>query len=191
MLLVVFLPYQWLRTCGNLNDMFSVPTAVAKFVPPSVAVALVFHWALQGLPPAIAAKLFPLLPTWQHNVLAHFVLAAAGLSALAVAASPKLVFLYSASQQQQQQGSGGARRTLVDPSDGVKTYYNMLKSNWKQNSLMTTSNGHASSEKKILLYGIGTGISSVFVLFATLFILVSMLISGKKPLTSQHLFFFN
>ena len=185
MLLAVFLPYQWLRTCGNLNDMFSVPTAVAKFVPPSVGVALVFHWALQGLPPALAAKLLPLLPTWQHNVLAHFVLAAGGLSALAVASAPKLVFLYSA--QQGQGGGGGGARRVVDPTDGVKSYYNMLKSNWKHPSMAAagayssaTSNGSSQpSEKKILLYGIGTGISSVFVLFATLFILVSMLISGR------------
>ena len=59
-------------------------------------------------------------------------------------------------------------------NEGVQTYYNILKSSWGRRD-----SAASASEKKFLLYGAGTGISSIFVLLATLFALTSMLIAGK------------
>jgi len=157
--LTVLLPHYWLRLCGNLNGL-SVPVALAKYVPPAAGVALVFHWALQGLPQEMAAKLLP----WQHNVLAQFVLLACSASIGAILLHPKLLYLVNTNAQRN-------TNNVYRLNDGVKTYYNMLKQEFAVNNAAVT-------EKRILVYGIGTGLSASFVLLATFFALLSMLILG-------------
>ena len=168
--LTVCLPHCWLRHCGNLNGL-SIPVALAIYVPPAAGVCLVFHWALQGLPQEIATTLLP----WQHNILAHFVFALCFGVMAVVVAHPKLLYLVNTQQQ---------RNQIYKMGHGVKTYYNILKSNWQQHLAVG-----GPSEKKILVYGIGTGVSAAFVLIATMFALVSMLILGDGLCPSMSLMF--
>ena len=159
-------PHQFLRSCGNLNNDFALSTCVAKFVPPLTGLSLVAHWALQARP----SGKFGLLIKGHQNVLAHFVLIATTVSVGLVAAAPNLIYLFNTGSRGPKKGG----RRVDRVNEGVQTYYNILKSSWGRRD-----SAASASEKKFLLYGAGTGISSIFVLLATLFALTSMLIAGK------------
>ena len=158
--------YQYLRSCGNLNNDFALSTCVAKFVPPLTGLSLVAHWALQARP----SGKFGLLIKGHQNVLAHFVLTATTVSVGLVAAAPNLIYLFNTGSRGPKKGG----RRVDRVNEGVQTYYNILKQSWGRRD-----SAASASEKKFLLYGAGTGISSIFVLLATLFALTSMLIAGK------------
>ena len=158
--------YQYLRSCGNLNNDFALSTCVAKFVPPLTGLSLVAHWALQARP----SGKFGLLIKGHQNVLAHFVLIATTVSVGLVVAAPNLIYLFNTGSRGPKKGG----RRVDRVNEGVQTYYNILKSSWGRRD-----SAASASEKKFLLYGAGTGISSIFVLLATLFTLTSMLIAGK------------
>ena len=115
---IVQLPHLWLKTCGNLNGM-SIPVMTTQYAPWVAGIAMVCHWAIQGLPVHMAAKLLP----WQLNFLAQF---AWGICVLAIVlvpiGCPNLTYLVREQRH----------REIPKGVDGVGTFFNLIKSNWRE-----------------------------------------------------------
>jgi phosphatidylinositol glycan class O len=171
--LVAVLPNVWLRRCGNLNGM-ALPVLIAKYIPTIVGLALVFQWALQKFPEEMAAKLLP----WQHNFLAQFVYAVSLVSIILVLARPHLTFLVDNAAKKQ-----STEVPKLYEEGAVKTYFNLMKTNWKEHFTVASSKANS----KVTVFGLGAGISAAFVVVGIFLAFLSMLILGDGLCPSMWL----
>ena len=155
---------------GNLNGI-SVPVLVAGYAPWIIVIMMLSYWALQAFPISLVSKLLP----WQQNLLAQAVLllALAGLVILVI--NPKLVYLIPKKRPLR-------LNQLVAKQENVASYFNYLKSNWRE----TLGDG---GDPRNIAYGLGTCLSSVVISATFLLALVSMLLlgDGQAPALCLHL----
>ena len=168
--LTVILPRSWLEHCGNLNGV-APAVLVTYYLPFAVFVTMICQWATQYLPEEMANDLLP----WQHNILAQAVYVMCFVSIVIIVAKPHLVYLPSPNR---------SRHKLMPKvyGDDVKTYFNLMKANWKQH--FGTAN---SAAEKQIIFGMGTGISAFFVAIGVFLAFLSMLILGDGLCPSMWL----
>jgi len=134
---IVQLPYLWLKICGNLNGM-SIPVMATGYAPWVAGIAMVCHWAIQGLPADMAAKLLP----WQHIVLAQFAWGVCILAIILVPLGcPNLTYLVREQRH----------REIPKGVDGVSTFFNLIKSNWREHFALQVKTTNLQLNVHILL----------------------------------------
>ena len=154
---------------GNLNGI-SVPVLVAGYCPWILSMLMVSYWALQSFPHKLISQLLP----WQQNILALAVLVIAIIGLIILVINPLLVYLIPKKR---------LINKIFPKQDNVSTYFNYLKTNWK-NGL-----GEDSANPMNVAYGLGTCLSSVVISITCLLSLISMLLlgDGQAPALCLHI----
>lgn len=150
----------WLTALGNKNGI-SVPVLIASYGPWLAALLLVGFWALQSFPSSLVTRLLP----WQQNLLAQCVYGICVCSIVLLFVNPRLVYLLARKP--------GASQMLHPRHTNLPAYFKYIKANWR-----TTLSDRSSSAAPPLVYGLGTGISSVLATLVCFAGLLSMLLLG-------------
>ena len=164
-ILTFLLPKLFLTKGGNLNGM-SIPVSLMSVVPVVSGVLLICNWALLAKN-VFSSSMEAGNNDWQQHILARTVLIFCLINLISLIISPKLIYKEKVANHQ-------PREVFRSNDGGVRDYWNYMRTNWRQ-QFMIPSN----QQQQILVYGIGTSLSAVFVSIATNFSLMTMLVLGK------------
>ena len=144
----------------------SIPVSLMSVVPVVSGVLLICNWALLAKN-VFGSSMEAGNNDWQQHILARTVLIFCLINLISLIISPKLIYKEKVANHQ-------PREVFRSNDGGVRDYWNYMRTNWRQ-QFMIPSN----QQQQILVYGIGTSLSAVFVSIATNFSLMTMLVLGK------------
>ena len=154
-LLTSYVIRKWLMKGQNLEGL-SPASVLVKHLPKFVTMAFVCQWVLQYASDEKALKYIPQF--WQHQAISLAIYATCLISIGIIVIQPCFVHLQTKKNQEQPK-----------VYRGVKTYYNLMKANWRE---------FFNENRKGSLYGLHSAISAPFISIALFLCYLTMLLVG-------------
>lgn len=179
---VVILANKWLRYHGNMNG-FSPMVLVSSYSTPLSALCVAFHWALQGLPPAILNS----IPVWQHLLFARLSYALLLVAIAILLIKPLMVFLVPSSKNCML-----PHVKDKSPEERIAHVYRHVKANWQDYLVAQGQNSSAMGQGDSgppTVYGLGTVYSATLLSTCVNLSIVLALVlgDGMAPAVTLHL----